>query len=235
MTFLLFTLFKNTISLIVLQAVLNTMDKLIPAAAAEHKFWSTQPVPQSSMWIGLEFFLHSSSFPSQYSPSCLFPLSFMHLSFIFVGEQVLEEGPIDEIKTPDMIRQEPYKLPNGFKWVDIDLYNEADVFWSLSHSNSHLGQGCVRSFVGELRRGHRLPLPLRLLCRLPQVVCFVERFRICRALCPPGYKKEYHIGVRIEKTNKLMGFITGTPQTVSVRGQPINMVDVWEGWKSDYI
>lgn len=98
----------------------------------------------------------------------------MLLSFIFVGEQVLEEGPIDEIKTPDMIRQEPYKLPNGFKWVDIDLYNEADVFWSLSHSNSHLGQGCVRSFVGELRRGYRLPLPLRLLCRLPQVVCFVE-------------------------------------------------------------
>lgn len=41
------------------------------------------------------------------------------------------EGPIDVIKTPSQIRAEPYKLPTGFKWVDIDLTDEKDV-WSLS-------------------------------------------------------------------------------------------------------
>ena len=47
-----------------------------------------------------------------------------------------------------------------------------------------------------------------------------------RALTPPGYRKEYHIGVRNAKSGKLLGFITGTPQTVNVRGTPVKMVDV---------
>ncbi len=30
------------------------------------------------------------------------------------------------------------------------------------------------------------------------------------ALQPPGYKPEWHIGVRVKGNNKLVGFITGT-------------------------
>lgn len=42
-----------------------------------------------------------------------------------------QEGPIDAIKTPDEIRAEPYRLPPGFQWVDIDVNDEKDVlcFW----------------------------------------------------------------------------------------------------------
>ena len=47
-----------------------------------------------------------------------------------------------------------------------------------------------------------------------------------RALTPPGYKKEYHIGIRVTKTGALMGFITAVPQMVHVRDKLVNMVDV---------
>lgn len=43
---------------------------------------------------------------------------------------------------------------------------------------------------------------------------------------PPGYIKEYHIGVRNAKNKKLLGFITGTPLTVRIRDKVVKMVDV---------
>ena len=37
------------------------------------------------------------------------------------------EGPIDRIKTPDDIPEKPYRLPTGFAWADIDIFDEKDV------------------------------------------------------------------------------------------------------------
>ena len=50
-----------------------------------------------------------------------------------------------------------------------------------------------------------------------------------RALATPGYRKEYHIGVRGTHDGRLFGFITATPQLVNVRGKLVKMVDV-EVW-----
>lgn len=36
------------------------------------------------------------------------------------------------------------------------------------------------------------------------------------ALKPPGYFKTWHVGVRVTKNKKLVGFITGIPQKISV-------------------
>lgn len=47
-----------------------------------------------------------------------------------------------------------------------------------------------------------------------------------RALTPPGYKKEYHIGVRSEKSGMLLGFISAVPQKIHVRKNVISMVEV---------
>ena len=54
-----------------------------------------------------------------------------------------------------------------------------------------------------------------------QAVLRYSRVRECRfkythnflqwALQPPGYKPEWHIGVRVKGNNKLVGFITGSP------------------------
>ena len=41
--------------------------------------------------------------------------------------------------------------------------------------------------------------------------------RLIRALKPPGYCQEWHIGVRVSKTKKLVAFISGVPITLRVR------------------
>jgi glycylpeptide N-tetradecanoyltransferase len=42
---------------------------------------------------------------------------------------------------------------------------------------------------------------------------------IHRALKPPGYHKEWHIGVRVSSNKKLVAFISGVPVTLRVRGK----------------
>jgi len=46
------------------------------------------------------------------------------------------------------------------------------------------------------------------------------------ALKPPGWLKVWHIGVRVIKTGKLVGFITAVPATISVYHRPIKMVEI---------
>lgn len=38
-----------------------------------------------------------------------------------------------------------------------------------------------------------------------------------RALAPPGYHKEWHIGVRVSSNKKLVAFISGVPMKLRVR------------------
>lgn len=38
-----------------------------------------------------------------------------------------------------------------------------------------------------------------------------------RALKPPGYYKEWHVGVRVSSNKKLVAFISGVPITLRVR------------------
>lgn len=47
---------------------------------------------------------------------------------------------------------------------------------------------------------------------------FFKRYKNCiliinksRALTPPGYIKDWHVGVRVSSTKKLVGLITGIP------------------------
>lgn len=119
------------------------------------------------------------------------------------ADQKGEEGPIDEIKTPDEIRAEPYKLPTGFKWVDIELNDEKDIHdvYTLLLENYVEDDGAQFRFAYS-----------------------TEMLRW--ALTPPGYKKEYHIGVRSEKSGMLLGFISAVPQKIHVRKNVISMVEV---------
>ncbi|KAK8801663.1 hypothetical protein WA588_005949 [Blastocystis sp. NMH] len=114
-----------------------------------------------------------------------------------------QEGPIDAIKTPDEIRAEPYRLPPGFQWVDIDVNDEKDIedVYKLLLENYVEDDGAQFRFAYS-----------------PEMLRW--------ALTPPGYKKEYHIGIRVTKTGALLGFITAVPQMVHVRDKLVNMVDV---------
>lgn len=50
---------------------------------------------------------------------------------------------------------------------------------------------------------------------------FVMISEFCRALMPPGYHKEWHIGVRVVATKKLVAFISGVPMTLRVRKKQV--------------
>jgi len=46
------------------------------------------------------------------------------------------------------------------------------------------------------------------------------------ALKPPGYFKSWHVGVRVTKNQKLVGFITGVPSHVSIYKKVIKMAEI---------
>jgi hypothetical protein len=41
----------------------------------------------------------------------------------------VEEGPIDPVKTPSEVKQDPGALPSGFVWSQIDIMNDEQVSW----------------------------------------------------------------------------------------------------------
>lgn len=42
-------------------------------------------------------------------------------NIIFIGETIVNDGPIEEDKTIDQIREEPFTLPDGFQWDTLSL------------------------------------------------------------------------------------------------------------------
>ena len=46
------------------------------------------------------------------------------------------------------------------------------------------------------------------------------------ALKPPNWKKDWHCGLRVEKTNKLVGFISGVPASVRIKEKVVRMVEI---------
>jgi hypothetical protein len=46
----------------------------------------------------------------------------------------------------------------------------------------------------------------------------------CRALTPPGYIKDWHVGVRQTSNNKLLGFITGIPVHIRVYDKSVPLL-----------
>lgn len=46
------------------------------------------------------------------------------------------------------------------------------------------------------------------------------------ALKPPGFTKDYHIGVRVSSSKKLVGFISGIPVNLRIRDQVVHQVEI---------
>jgi len=114
-----------------------------------------------------------------------------------------DSGPIDEIKNPDEVRDEPYGLPGAFEWCtcNIDDESEAKEIYTLLSENYVEDDDSMFRFdysVGFLRW----------------------------ALKPPGYLRGWHLGVRVKSSCKLVGFITGIPACVQVYDPVIRMVEI---------
>ena len=92
-----------------------------------------------------------------------------------------EDGPIHEQRTPADVRQEPHPLNEQFEWCLCDLH-DPDVLTEVFD-----------------------------LLRLNYVEDDDAMFRFCYsrdflhwALCPPGFLQEWHLGVRVKTSQKLV-------------------------------
>lgn len=126
--------------------------------AGDHKFWTTQPVPQ----LGEE------------APSA--------------------DGYIEPSKPREEVRQEPYPLPKDFVWSTIDVNDPAQLREVYELLSANYVEDDDASF------------------RFQYSAEFLKW-----ALQPPGYHKEWLVGVRVASNKKLVAFITGVPMTVRVR------------------
>ncbi|KAG8931162.1 glycylpeptide N-tetradecanoyltransferase [Tulasnella sp. 417] len=120
------------------------------------------------------------------------------------GEQLSgEDGPIERSVPPEQVRQEPYQLPMNFVWSQIDMEGpeqKREVFELLS-----------LHYVEDNNTAFRFKYSAE----------FLEW-----ALTPPGYHKEWHIGIRGLPNNKLVGFISAIPLKLRVRDNVLNCSEV---------
>nr|CCA19825.1 glycylpeptide Ntetradecanoyltransferase 2 putative [Albugo laibachii Nc14] len=91
------------------------------------------------------------------------------------------------------VRAQAYAMPQGFHWVVIDLKDDTQA--------QEVYQLLTENYVED--DGNTF--------RFDYSIDFLKW-----ALLVPDYNPEWHIGVRNEKTNKLMAFISGIPARVRV-------------------
>lgn len=114
----------------------------------------------------------------------------------------LAEGPIETKELKD-VRQTPLQLPEGFEWTTIDLSDDKII----QEVYELLKENYVEDSDNTLRFKYS--------------IAFLRW-----ALTPPGYVKEWIIGVRVTKNKKLVGFISGIPVNVTVKGKTTPMAEI---------
>lgn len=118
-------------------------------------------------------------------------------------EKIEEDGPIDSSKTVADVRTEPYPIHSSFEWDTLDL-----------NSDSHLDQLydlLYEHYVEDHDAAFRF--------------AYTKEF-FNWALKPPGWKPEWHVGVRAKESGKLVAFISGVPCDLSVRHKEIKSVEI---------
>lgn len=114
-----------------------------------------------------------------------------------------QDGPIDAPKTVQDVRQEPYPLPESFGWCDININDAKQVqeVYELLHKNYVEDDDAMFRFNYS-----------------PEFLAW--------ALQPPGYRSDWHVGVRVKGSGKLVAFISGIPSTLLANGCHIKAVEI---------
>mmetsp|Transcript_9450 Transcript_9450/g.13083 ORF Transcript_9450/g.13083 Transcript_9450/m.13083 type:complete len:398 (-) Transcript_9450:108-1301(-) len=121
-----------------------------------------------------------------------------------LNENIEEENDCIEANKPmEELRQEPFKMPDGFQWCELDV-TEAMI---LDEVYILLNENYVEDDDAMFRFDYSKQ--------------FLEW-----ALTPPGYQLTFHLGVRAVKSKKLMAFITGVPTMINVRGKDVRVVEI---------
>ncbi|ETV68154.1 hypothetical protein H257_15884 [Aphanomyces astaci] len=120
-----------------------------------------------------------------------------------ITENPVDHAPIDSIKTVDDVRATPFKLPAGFGWYDLDLTDGTET--------KEVYDLLCQNYVEDDDNMFRFDYSIEFL----QWV-----------LTSPGYHKSWHVGVRNDKTGKLMAFISGIPTKIKVYENLMPMAEI---------
>lgn len=115
----------------------------------------------------------------------------------------LKEGAIDEQKTVNDVKQEPYSLPSTFEWSDCDVTSEATLKEIYELLSAHYVEDDDNMF------------------RFAYSPAFLRW-----ALLAPGYKDNWMCGVRVSGSGKLVAFISAIPVHMRVHEKKISMVEI---------
>ncbi|KAJ6623557.1 N-myristoyl transferase [Mycena sp. CBHHK59/15] len=108
----------------------------------------------------------------------------------------LDDGYIEPSKPREEVRQDPYPLPKDFEWSTLDINDPKQ--------NKEVYDLLSLNYVEDEDASFRFQ--------------YSSEF-LQWALKPPGYFKEWHVGVRVSSNKKLVAFISGVPITLRVRGK----------------
>jgi glycylpeptide N-tetradecanoyltransferase len=111
--------------------------------------------------------------------------------------------PIEADKPCESIRQQPYTLPEGFHWcmIRLDVESEMQELYEL------LAENYVEDDDSMFRFNYS-----------PDFLKW--------ALEAPGFVRDWHVGVRITSSGKLMGFISAVPATICINYVQKSMVEI---------
>eukprot|EP00268_Persea_americana_P017554 TRINITY_DN1847_c0_g1_i10.p1 TRINITY_DN1847_c0_g1~~TRINITY_DN1847_c0_g1_i10.p1 ORF type:complete len:441 (+),score=70.74 TRINITY_DN1847_c0_g1_i10:288-1610(+) len=119
------------------------------------------------------------------------------------GDTSFPEGPIELPIPISEVKQEPYNLPNLYEWTTCDIDSEetcTEVYNLLTNNYVEDDENMFRfNYSKEFIRW---------------------------ALRPPGYFRNWHIGVRVKASKKLVAFISGVPARIRVRDEVVKMAEV---------
>ncbi|KAF5381046.1 hypothetical protein D9615_004033 [Tricholomella constricta] len=115
----------------------------------------------------------------------------------------IDDGYIEPSKPREEVRQESYPLPKDFEWstLDIDDPKQNKEVYDLLSLN----------YVEDDEASFRFQ--------------YSSEF-LQWALKPPGYHKEWHVGVRVSSNKKLVAFISGVPMNLRVRGHLFPVAEI---------
>lgn len=117
--------------------------------------------------------------------------------------QICENEAIEADKTLAELRQEPYSLPDGFEWDTMQIDDQS----VLKELYTLLNENYVEDDDAMFRFDYQ-----------PDFLKW--------ALQPPGWRPDWHVGVRVSKSKKLVGFISAIPGTIRVYDKLLRIVEI---------
>ena len=120
-----------------------------------------------------------------------------------IDEVITTNEPIEEDVPVENLRKDPYTLPSGYQWDTLNL----DDPIVLKELYVLLNENYVEDDDNMFRFDYS-----------PEFLRW--------ALMPPGYLKEWHAGVRVAKTSKLVGFISAVPAKIRIMELERKMVEI---------